>query len=125
MRRVTVRGVERHLAEENARMYLDTVLAVVGTHDGMWKVLDGTLLLGSEHSLFSAWARWGLKEPLPDPVFYENDHFTTDLRELTNTGQVINAKVAEQLQPALRLFAALMGSSRSDPEAVVNAFAKR
>ena len=52
--RVTVRDVERHRAVEAARMHLDTVLAVVGVHDGMWKVLDGTLFFDDEPSYFPA-----------------------------------------------------------------------
>jgi hypothetical protein len=72
--RVKVHDVERHRAVETARMHLATVLAVVGVHDGMWKVLDGALFFDDEPSFFPP-ARWGLKEPLPDanPVRPEDD----------------------------------------------------
>jgi hypothetical protein len=118
--RVIVRDVERHRAVEAARMYLDTVLAVVGVPDGMWKVLDGYLFFDGESSYFPP-ARWGLKEPLPDPVFYQNDFVSTSLSEMTAEGHVVTAAAAEQLQKVLRLRAALDSAPRSDPEAVVMA----
>ena len=103
-----------------ARQHLDTVLAVVGVHDGMWTVLDGTLFFDDEPSYFPP-ARWGLKEPLPEPVFYENDYFTTHLAEMTAKGHVITAETTQRVQPALRLQAALANAPRSDPEATVMA----
>lgn len=116
--RVVVRGVQRHHAVNAARSYLDAVLAIVGVHDDMWKVLGGTLLFDGTPSYFPA-VRWGLKEPLPEPVFYENDHFTSYLREMTAAGDVITASAVEMLQPVLRLQAALASTPRSDPEATV------
>jgi hypothetical protein len=117
--RVTVRDVERHRAVDTARMHLDTVLAVVGVHEQMWKVLGGYLFFDE-----SPWnpfgTRWGLKEPLPEPVFYQNDHFATDLADMTSNGHVITADIAQRLQPPLRLFSALTDSP-ADAEAVVMA----
>jgi hypothetical protein len=116
--RVAVRGVQRHHATAAARTHLDAVLAVVGVHDDMWKVLGGSLLFDGQPSYLPQ-ARWGLKEPLPDRPFYENDHFTTNLDEMTGAGHVITAEAAAQLQPVLRLQAALAAAPRSDPEAVI------
>lgn len=116
--RVIVTNVERHRAVDAARTYLAAVLTVVGVHDGMWKILDGYLFYDGEPSYFPE-ARWGLKEPRPDPVFHQNDHFTTDLEELNAKGKVITAEAATNLQPALRLFTALTELPLSDPEATV------
>jgi hypothetical protein len=91
------------------------VLTVVGFHNGMWKVLDGYLFYDGEPSYFPE-ARWGLKEPRPDPIFHQNDHFTTDLEELTANGNVITAEAAARLQPALRQFTALTKPPLSDPK---------
>jgi hypothetical protein len=118
--RVTVRDVERHRAVETARMYLDTVLAVVGIPDGMWKVLGGALFFDGEPWYLPP-ARWGLKEPLPESVFYQNDFFTTRLSEMNVDGHEITAEAAQQLQPVLRLQAALTNAPRSDSEAIVMA----
>ena len=118
--RVTVHDVERHHAVDAARTHLDTVLAVVGVNDGMWTVLDGILFFDDEPSYFPP-AQWGLKEPLPEPVFYENDYFTTHLTEITAKGHAITAEAAQRVQPALRLQAALASAPRSDPEATVMA----
>jgi hypothetical protein len=70
--RVTVHDVEHHRAVDTARMHLDTVLAVVGHHERMWKVLGGSLFFDLSPGVWnSIGARWGaLKEPLPEPVFY-------------------------------------------------------
>ncbi|SHP95397.1 Uncharacterised protein [Mycobacteroides abscessus subsp. abscessus] len=116
--RVEVRGIQRHNATAAARSYLDAVLAVVSVHDGMWKVLGGTLLFDSQPSYFPP-VRWGLKEPLPDRAFHENDHFTTNLEEMTAAGHVVTAEAVPLLQPVLRLQAALADAPRSDPEAVI------
>lgn len=116
--RVEVRGIQRHNATAAARSYLDAVLAVVGVHDDMWKVLGGTLLFDGQPSYFPP-VRWGLKEPLPDRAFHENDHFTTNLDEMTAAGHVITAEAVPLLQPVLRLQAALAAAPRSDPEAVI------
>lgn len=117
--RVTVHDVERHRAVETARMHLDTVLAVVGVHEHMWKVLGGHLFFDD-----SPWnpfgARWGLKEPLPEPVFYQNDHFATDLGDMTANGHVMTADIALALQPPLRLLSALT-DGLADAETVVMA----
>jgi hypothetical protein len=118
--RVTVDDVESPSAMETARMQLDTVLAVVGVHEHMWKVLGGYLVFDD-----SPWnpfgAGWGLKEALPEPVFYQNDHFVTDLGEMTANGHVITADTARRLQPALRLLSALTDTARADSEAIVMA----
>ncbi|KWX67598.1 hypothetical protein [Mycobacterium sp. NAZ190054] len=113
--RVVVRGVQRHNATSAARSYLDAVLAVVGVHDNMWKVLGGTLLFDGQPSYFPP-VMWGLKESLPTPVFYENDHFTTNLNEMTTAGHVITAQAASQLQPVLRLQASLAAAPQSTPK---------
>ena len=117
--RITVRDVERHHAVETARMHLDAVLAVVEVHENMWKVLDGHLFFDDTPSYLTP--RWGLKKPLPEPIFYENDYFTTHLREMASEGDVITAEAARLLQPVLRLQAALTSVPRSDPEAIVMA----
>jgi hypothetical protein len=118
--RVTVHDVERHSAVETARMHLDTVLAVTGVHEHVWKVLGGYLFFDD-----SPWnpfgARWGLKEPLPEPVFYQNDHFATDLGNMTANGHVITADTAQRMQPPLRLLSALTDTARADSEAVAMA----
>ncbi len=118
--RVNVHNVERHSAVETARMHLDCVLAVVGVHENMWKVLGGHLFFDGV-----AWnplaARWGLKQTLPEPVFYQNDHFVRDLADFTAKGYVITADTAEQLQHALRLSSALRDTPRADSEALVMA----
>jgi hypothetical protein len=120
--RVSISDVERHRAIDAARTILDTVLAVVGVADGMWEVLDGALFFDdNEKTHFAANARWGLKKPLPEPVFYQNDHFVRDLSDMTANGHVITAEIAQQLQPALRLFTTLANTPRSDAEAVVMA----
>lgn len=116
--RVKVRGIQRHHATVAARSYLDAVLAVVGVHPDMWKVLGGTLLFDGQPSYLPQ-VRWGLKEPLPDRPFHENDHFTTNLNEMTGAGHVITAEAVPPLQPVLRLQAALAAAPRSDPEAVI------
>ena len=118
--RVTVRNVERHRAVDTARMYLDTVLAVVGVPNGMWKVLGGHLFFDGEPTYFPA-ARWGLKEPRPEPVFHQNDFVTTRLTEMSADGHIVTAASAERLQKVLRLQAALNSAPESDPEAVVMA----
>lgn len=119
--RVTVHDVERHRAFETARMHLASVLAVVGVHENMWKVLGGHLFFDG-----SAWnphaARWGApKQPEPDTVFYQNDHFVRDLANFTANGHLITAETAHRLQPALRLSSALKDTPRADSEAVVMA----
>jgi hypothetical protein len=118
--RVEVRDVERHRAVATARMHLDAVLAVVGRTDGMWEVLGGHLFFDG-----SPWApsipRWGLKHPLPEPDFYQNDHFAKDLADFTANGHLITADIADRLQPALRLSAALKDTPRTDAEGTVMA----
>lgn len=116
--RVTVHDVERHRAVETARMHLDTVLAVVGVHEDMWKVLDGYLFFDD-----SQWnplgARWGLKKPLPEPVFYQNDHFATDLARFTADGHLITAETARRTQCPHRLLINLTNTAQDDSEAIV------
>lgn len=118
--RVEIRDVERHLAMATARTHLDAVLAVVGHTDGMWKVLGGDLFFDG-----SPWApsipRWGLKQPLPEPDFYQNDHFVKDLADFTAKGHLITADVANAVHPALRLSAALKDTPRTDAEGTVMA----
>jgi hypothetical protein len=120
--RVVVHDVEHHRAVETARMHLDTVLAMVGHHERMWKVLDGYLFFDVSPE---AWnpieARWGLKEPEPDPVFHQNDHFATNLADFTAKGHVITAETAQQLQPSLHLLAALTSTPQADSEAIIRA----
>jgi hypothetical protein len=118
--RVTVRDVERHRAVATAKMLMDSVLAVVGVPERMWKVLGGDLSFDS-----SSWnlrgARWGLKEPRPDPAYCQNDHFARGLADFTTCGHLITAEIAQQLQPALRLSSALRDTPRTDSEAIVMA----
>ncbi|MGV0596777.1 hypothetical protein [Mycolicibacterium porcinum] len=119
--RVTVRDVERHRAVDVARTYLDTVLAVVGVPDDMWKVLGGHLLFAIGEPPPWIPAEWGRKEQLPEPVFYQNDFVTTRLREMTADGYVITAAAAEELENVLRLEKGLASAPLSDPEAIVMA----
>jgi hypothetical protein len=118
--RVTVHDVERHRAEETARVHLDAVLAVVGHHEHMWKVLGGYLFFDG-----SPWnpllPRWGLKEPRTETVFYQNDHFAKNLADFTANGHLITAETAQQLQPSLRLLSALTSTPQDNSEAVVMA----
>lgn len=118
--RVEVRDVERHRAVATARAHLDAVLAVVGRTDGMWNVLGGELFFDG-----SPWTpsipRWGLKEPLPEPDFFQNDHFAVDLARFTADGNKITADVAQHVQPALRLSAGLKDTPRTDAEGTVMA----
>jgi hypothetical protein len=118
--RVEVRDVERHLAVATARTHLDAVLAVVGHTDGMWEVLGGHLFFDG-----SPWApsipRWGLKHPLPEPDFYQNDHFVKDLADFSANGHLITADIADAVQPAFRLSAALKNTPRTDAEGTVMA----
>ena len=116
--RVIINEVERHRAVDAARAYLETVLTIVGVHDGMWEILGGHLFYDGEPS-FLPEARWGLKEPRPNSIFHQNDHFTRDLSELNANGEVITAEASTRLQPALRLFRALTTPALSDPEARV------
>ena len=118
--RVTVRNVERHRAVEMARMYLDTVLAVVGVPDGMWKVLGGHLFFDGEPTYLPP-VGWGFKEQPEQQTFYQNDFVTIHLREINADGHVITAAAAVQSQKVLRLQAALNKAPQSDPEAVVMA----
>ncbi|CAN5875595.1 hypothetical protein BH09ACT7_BH09ACT7_29040 [soil metagenome] len=112
--RVEVRDVERHLAVATARTHLDAVLAVVGRTDGMWEILDGHLFFDG-----SPWApsipRWGLKHPLPEPDFHQNDHFAKDLADFTANGHLITADIADRVQPALRLSAAVNDTKLRPP----------
>lgn len=118
--RVEVRSIQPHHAEATARSYLDAVLAVAGAHQDMWKVLGGTLHFDGKPS-YRPQADWGLKEPRPDPVFYQNDHLTSDLKEMAAAGHIITGAIAPLLQPVLRLQSALTSTQRSDSESVVMA----
>lgn len=55
-----------------------------------------------------------------EPVFYQNDHFATDLARMTANGLIISAEIAHRLQPALRLFSALT-DNQADAETCVMA----
>ena len=99
-------------------MHLNAVIETVGVHPDMWKLLGGTLLFDADREdMFPP--EWGLKEPLPNPVFYENDRFTRTLRSFTNSGQIIDAETSRQLQPVLRLQSELRAVPGDAPEAVV------
>jgi hypothetical protein len=104
-------------------MHLDAVLAVVGHHERMWKILEGNLFFDVSPDAWNIMgARWGeLKEPQPDPVFYQNDHFATDLADFTTKGHVITVETAQQLQPSLQLLSALTSTAQDDSEAIVRA----
>ncbi|ASR05618.1 hypothetical protein GCWB2_24235 (plasmid) [Gordonia rubripertincta] len=118
--RVVVRDVERHRAVETAQMHLEAVIETVGVHPNMWKLLGGTLLFDADREDIIP-PDWGLKEPLPTPVFYENDRFTRDLQELAGSGVIIDADTARQLKPILRLQTELRSAPDDDPAAVVMA----
>ncbi|TDZ77375.1 hypothetical protein DE4585_04769 [Mycobacteroides salmoniphilum] len=119
--RVAVRNVERHLAVDTARMYLDTLLAVVGVSDGMWTVLGGHLFFAAGEPPYPPVPRWASKVPRPELTFYQNDFFTTHLSEINAEGHVITAARAIQLREVLRLREALNKAPHTDPEAVVMA----
>jgi hypothetical protein len=121
--RVAVHDVEHHLAVETARMHLDAMLAVVGAPEGMWKVLCGHLLFDTSPGAWNPMgARWAkLKEPERDSVYYQNDHFATDLTNFTVNNRRITAEIARQLQPSLRLLSALKRTPQDNSEAVVMA----
>ncbi|MEU1982080.1 hypothetical protein [Nocardia sp. NPDC019395] len=118
--RVAVDRVERHRAVEMARLYLDTVLAVAGAPEEMWQVLSGTLLFG-DGSYNPRPTEWGPKHPMPNPVFFQNDYFSTNLSEMTADGFLITSERAQQLQPVLALLNALTSVPREDPQAIVTA----
>lgn len=119
--RVTVRDIERHAALEAARAHLDALLAVVGVHKDMWRVLDGWLFFDD-----SPWnpmgPRWGQpRQPEADPDFYQNDYFAINLVQFTDDGYLVTADIAQQLQPALRLQSALTADQEADSETIVMA----
>ncbi|MFC8525650.1 hypothetical protein [Nocardia sp. NPDC057227] len=118
--RVTVEGVERHRAVQVARLYLDTVMTVVGIPEQMWKILGGTLIFGNQ-SYNPRPTEWGPKRPRPDTIFFENDYFSTNLREMTASGFLVTSEGAQRLQPVLALLTALTSVPREDPQGVVTA----
>lgn len=120
--RVIVHDVEYHLATETARMHLEALLAVVGVHDDMWKILGGHLFFDASPGTWNLpGAMWGPKVADPPTTFYQNDHFATDLANATSSGRLITAGIAQQLQPSLRLLSALTSTPRDNAEAVVMA----
>jgi hypothetical protein len=120
--RVEVDGVKRHLAVTRARALLDAILQVNGTPENAWKVLRGNLLLGETERFHYRSIEWGPKGP-PDfgQLYYENDHFTDSLKEMTVDGHVVTAESAQALAPVLRLQTELLDVPTSDSEAAVRA----
>lgn len=120
--RVEVCDVKRHLAVARARVLLDAILQVNGTPEDAWKVLGGHLLFGETERFHHHSIGWGLKEPRDfGQLYYDNDHFTDSLQEMTNDGHVITADSAEALAPVLRLQTELLDIPSSDAEAIVRA----
>lgn len=120
--RVVVQAVEWHLAKSRARTLLDAVLKVNGTPDNLWRVLRGSLMFGDGVRYFYHSISWGPKEEfVSHELDYENDHFTTTLKHLTNQGATITAAAAEALLPVLQLQDELQSAPDANPEAVVRA----
>lgn len=120
--RVRVHDVGGRRAIETARMHLDALLGVVTVHEHMWKVLGGHLMYDTDNPQRNPLLpRWGLKQPRPEPTYYQNDHFATDLAEFTAKGHLITAEVAIQLRSPLRLMSSLTDARQIDSEAIVMA----
>jgi hypothetical protein len=120
--RVEVHDVKRHLAVARAQVLLDAILQVNGTPEDAWKVLGGHLLFGESQRFHYHSIEWGPKEPRDfGQLYYENDHFTDSLQEMTNDAHVITAESAQALAPVLRLQTELLDIPPSDAEATVRA----
>jgi hypothetical protein len=120
--RVEVHGVKRHLAVTRARALLDAILKVNGTPEDAWKVLRGNLLFGEAERFHYPSIEWGPKGSRDfGQLYYENDHFTDSLKEMTVDGHVITAESALALAPVLRLQTELLDVPPSDSEAAVRA----
>ena len=120
--RVEVHDIKRHLAVARAQVLLDAILQVNGTPEDAWKVLGGHLLFGETERFHYHSIEWGPKEPGDfGQLYYENDHFTDSLQEMTNDGHVITAESAQALAPVLRLQTELLDIPPSDAEATVRA----
>jgi hypothetical protein len=120
--RAEVHDVKRHLAVTRAQVLLDAILHVNGTPEDAWKVLRGHLLFGETERFQYHSVEWGLKVPRDfGQLYYENDHFTDSLKEMTNDGHVITAESAQALAPVLRLQTELLDVPPSDSEAAVRA----
>lgn len=120
--RVVVHDVKRHLAVVRAQVLLNAILQVNGTPAGAWKVLGGHLLFGETERFHYHSIEWGLKEPRDfSQLYYQNDHFTESLQEMTNDGHVITAESARALAPVLRLQTELQQVPPSDAEVAVRA----
>lgn len=117
--RVVVRDVEPHRAVDEARMLLDSLLAVIDPHEDMWKILKGHLTFDDTRHYRPL--EWGPKtEPAP-PIYYQNDHVGRDLRALNDNGHEITRETARALQPIIQLSNALKSVSAADPEGAVMA----
>jgi hypothetical protein len=120
--RVEMHGVKRHLAVPRARVLLDAILQRNGTPENAWKVLGGHLLFGETERFHYPSIEWGLKKPRDfGRPYYENDHFTHSLKEMTNDGHIVTADSAQALAPVLRLQTELLDIPLSDAEAAVRA----
>ncbi|SER89711.1 hypothetical protein SAMN04488583_0089 [Mycobacterium sp. 88mf] len=120
--RVLVHDVERHRAVARGRVLLDAILQVNGTPEDAWKVLGGHLLFGETERFHYHSIEWGLKGRQDfGQLYYQNDHFTESLQEMTNDGHVITAESARTLAPVLRLQTELLNIPPSDAEATVRA----
>ncbi len=116
--RVEVHDVKRHLAVARAQVLLDAILQVNSPPEDAWKVLGGHLLFGESQRFHYHSIEWGPKEPRDfGQLYYENDHFTDSLQEMTNDGHVITAESAQALAPVLRLQTELLDIPPSDAEA--------
>lgn len=120
--RVEVHGVKRHLAIAHARTLLDAILQVNGTPTDAWKILRGQLFFAEGEPFHYQSIEWGPRGTRDrGQLYYENDHFTETLKEMTDNGHVITEETAQALAPVLRLQTELLDIPPADAEAVVRA----
>lgn len=117
--RIVMRDIEPHRAKAEARMHLESLLAVLHPHPDMWTILKGSLeFAGQWHPRP---LEWGLKEDRERTIFHQNDYLAETLAGLNWDGHEITFETARSLQPVLQLSRALSSVPRSDPEAIVMA----
>lgn len=120
--RVELRDVKGHLAVSRARVLLDAILQVNGTPTDAWKILRGHLCFREGERLHYHSIEWGPKGTQDyGQLYYQNDHFTETLKEMTDDGHVITEETAQALIPILRLQTELLDIPLSDAESVVRA----
>lgn len=117
--RVVVKDVEAHRAEDVARTYLATVLALGGPESHTWTVLNGALIFDGKSRPREL--EWGPKRDLAPTLFPQNDYMADCFAELREQGHLINREVANALLPVINLKKALEATPLSDSEGVVMA----